>query len=150
MAGWQVQVQVLALALPSLEVLRAAPCGRSTVVALAGTTQGVACLDSKGIVRSLKGKDSVPLHHFTDHPYCAVILELVRSVAGPATYPVGHMPLLHQVGKWYCEEAARGVEVGTSEECGVGTRRGVRVSAVRSGHHGLCGSAMRGVGLLSC
>lgn len=53
-AGKQVQV----LALPSLEVLRAALCGRSAVVALAATTQGVACLDSKGLVRSLKGKDA--------------------------------------------------------------------------------------------
>lgn len=53
-AGKQVQV----LALPSLEMLWAARCGRHAVVALAATTEGVACLDSKGIVRSLKGKDS--------------------------------------------------------------------------------------------
>lgn len=53
-AGRQVQI----LALPSLELLWAAPCGRNSVVALAATPDGVVCLDSKGIVRSLKGKDS--------------------------------------------------------------------------------------------
>ena len=53
-AGRQVQV----LALPSLEMRWAAPCGRHAVVALAATTEGVACLDSKGIVRNLEGKGS--------------------------------------------------------------------------------------------
>ncbi|WNG60577.1 hypothetical protein F0U59_42120 [Archangium gephyra] len=50
--------QVQALALPSLEVRWAAPCGRGSVTALVATPEGGVCLEARGSVTRFKRKDS--------------------------------------------------------------------------------------------